>query len=295
VNPAPNLGGRIEDLLNGSIHPWFLGSLDENAVQGYAGTPVNVNGYLQDYLFATGVAGTVFARPGRYYVSVDSGSNPFTGASKAGPFTIRSWINDTTPPRITLITPKVAAGRPSIAFRATDRQSGVDPLALVIGYQHFLYGASFYDPSTGVAVFPFPNDKDTRLKLGRASMRLVAADNQESKNVNTVSKRLMPNTNFKRVAIRVVNAPTVAWLVPLAGRCISGQTQLAVVASDTKTISSVGFYVGGTQVGRVKESNAGVYTLNWKAGAKGKRVLTAVVSDTAGRQTQAKRVIRVCG
>jgi hypothetical protein len=264
-------------------------------VQGYAGTPVNVNGFLQDYLFTTGVAGTVFARPGRYYVSVDSGSNPFTGASKAGPFTIRSWINDTTPPRITLITPKVAAGRPSIAFRATDRQSGVDPLALVIGYQHFLYGASFYDPSTGVAVFPFPNDKDTRLKLGRTSMRLVAADNQEAKNVNTVSKRLMPNTNFKRVVIRVVNAPTIAWLVPLAGRCVAGQTQLAAVASDTRPISSVGFYVGGTQVGRVKENAAGVYKLNWKAGGKGKRVLTAVVSDTAGRQTQAKRVIRVCG
>jgi minor extracellular serine protease Vpr len=295
VSPAPNLGARIEDLLNGSIHPWFLGSLDENNVQGYAGTPVNVNGFLQDYLFTNGVAGTVFARPGRYYVSVDSGRNPFTGASKAGPFTIRSWINDTTPPRITLITPKVAAGRPSMAFRATDRQSGVDPLALVIGYQHFLYGASFYDPSTGVAVFPFPNDKDTRLKVGRTSMRLVAADNQESKNVNTVSKRLMPNTNFKRVVIRVVNAPTIAWLVPLAGRCISGQTQLAAVASDTKPISSVGFYVGGTQIGRVKENAAGVYKLNWKAGGKGKRVLTAVVSDTAGRQTQAKRVIRVCG
>ena len=295
VSPAPNLGGRIEDLLNGSIHPWFLGSLDENNVQGYAGTPVNVNGYLQDYLFATGVAGTVFARPGRYYVSVDSGRNPFTGASKGGPFTIRSWINDTTPPHVTLLTPKVAAGRPSIAFRATDRQSGVDPLALVIGYQHFLYGASFYDPSTGVAVFPFPNDKDTRLKVGRTSMKLVAADNQESKNVNTVSKRLMPNTTFKRAVVRVVNAPTLAWLVPLKGSCVSGRTQLAVVSSDTKTISSVGFYVGGSQIARVSQNDAGVYTVNWTPSGKGRRVLTAVVSDTAGRQTQARRVVRVCG
>jgi minor extracellular serine protease Vpr len=295
VSPAPNLGGRIEDLLNGSIHPWFLGSLDENNVQGYAGTPVNVNGFLQDFLFTTGVAGTVFARPGRYYVSVDSGHNPFTGASMAGPFTLRSWINDTTPPRITLITSKVAAGRPSIAFRATDRQSGVDPLALVVGYQRFLFGASFYDPSTGVAVFPFPNDKDTRLKVGRTSMRLVAADNQESKNVNTVSKRLMPNTTFKRVNIRVVNGPTVAWLDPLNGSCVSGRTQLAVLASDTRAISSVGFFAGGRQVGRARANSAGVYSITWGASGKGRRVLTAVVSDTAGREARAKRVVRVCG
>jgi len=295
VSPAPNLGARIETLLNGPIHPWFLGSLDENDVQGYAGTPVNVNGFLQDYLFTTGVAGTVFARPGRYYVSVDSGRNPFTDRSLAGPFTIRSWINDTKPPRITLITSKVAAGRPSIAFRATDSQSGVDPLALVVGYQRFLFGASFYDPGTGVAVFPFPNDKDTRLKAGRVSMRLVAPDNQESKNVNTVSKRLMPNTTFKRVNIRVVNGPTIAWLTPLNGSCVSGRRQLAVLASDTKAISSVGFYVGGRQVGRVRENSAGVYSFTWAASGKGKRVLTAVVSDTAGREAQAKRIVRVCG
>jgi hypothetical protein len=236
----------------------------------------------------------VFARPGRYYVSVDSGRNPFTDRSLAGPFTIRSWINDTKPPRITLITSKVAAGRPSIAFRATDSQSGVDPLALVVGYQRFLFGASFYDPGTGVAVFPFPNDKDTRLKAGRVSMRLVAPDNQESKNVNTVSKRLMPNTTFKRVNIRVVNGPTIAWLTPLNGSCVSGRRQLAVLASDTKAISSVGFYVGGRQVGRVRENSAGVYSFTWAASGKGKRVLTAVVSDTAGREAQAKRIVRVC-
>ncbi|MFY9578976.1 MAG: S8 family serine peptidase [Gaiellaceae bacterium] len=295
TNPAPNLGNRIENLLNGPIHPWFLGSLDENDVQGYAGTPVNVNGFLQDYLFTTGVAGTVFARPGRYYVSVDSGRDPFTGRSGAGPFTIRSWINDTTPPKVRLITTKVASGRPSIAFRATDRQSGVDPLALVIGYKQFLFGASFYDPSTGVAVFPFPHDKDTRLKAGVASMRLVSADNQESKNVNTVSKRLMPNTTFLKANIRVVNAPTIAWLTPLNGSCVSGRTQLAVLASDSKSISSVGFYAGGRQIGRVRENSAGVYTFTWAASGKGKRVLTAVVSDTAGREAQAKRVVRGCG
>ena len=33
---------------------------------------------MPDFLFNTGAAGTVFAQPGRYYVSVDSGRDPFT-------------------------------------------------------------------------------------------------------------------------------------------------------------------------------------------------------------------------
>ena len=296
VDPAPNLGARIETLLNAPIHPWFLGSLDENNVQGYAGTPVNVNGFLQDYLFDIGVAGTVFARPGRYYVSVDSGRDPFTGRSLAGRYVLRSWVNDTTPPRVRLITTRVGSGRPSIAFRATDMQSGVDPLALTVNYQRFLLGASFYDPSTGVAVFPLPNDKKARLKPGRTAMRLVAADYQETKNVNTVSKRLMPNTTFVAARIRVVNGPAIAWLEPLSGSCVSGRSQLAVVASDSKPISSVGFFTGGHPIGRVKQNAAGVYSLGWSVGrAKGKRVLTAVASDTAGREARAKRTVRVCG
>ena len=294
VSPAPDLGSRIETLLNAPIHPWFLGSLDENDVQGYAGTPVNANGFLQDYLFNIGVAGTVFAQPGRYYVSVDSGRDPFTDQSLAGPYVLRSWINDTKPPRVKLITSRVASGRPSLAFRATDTQSGVDPLALEIGFQRTLFGASFYDPATGVAVFPFPHDKDLRLKAGASLMRLVAADYQESKNVNTVSKRLMPNTTFVKARVRVVNAPTISWLEPLSGACVSGRTQLVALASDSRPISSVGFFAGARQVGRVRANSAGIYTLSWSARGSGKRLLTAVVSDTAGREAQARRVVRVC-
>ena len=105
----------------------------------------------------------------------------------------------------------------------------------------------------------------------------------------------MPNTTFKRVNIRVVNGPTVAWLDPLNGSCVSGRTQLAVLASDTRPISSVGFFAGGRQVGRTTANSAGIYSVTWAARGKGKRILTSVVSDTAGRQTQAKRVVRICG
>jgi minor extracellular serine protease Vpr len=296
TSPARDLGAPVESQLNAPIHPWFLGSLDENDVQGYAGTPVNANGDLPDFLFDIGVAGTVFAQPGRYYVSVDSGHDPFTGKSQAGPFILRSWVNDTKPPTVQLITPSVGAGRPSLAIRAVDRQSGVDPFALEIGFKDLLFGASMYDPATGIAVFPFPNDPTTQLKRGAVLMRIVAADYQETKNTNTVGKRLLPNTTFKQVRVRVLTGPTIAWLEPLARSCVSGRTKLLALASDSKAISSVGFFVGGRAIGRVKTNDAGVYSVAWQAGhGSGARKLTAVVSDTAGRQVQASRVVRACG
>ena len=60
------------------MHPWLLGSKDENDVQGYAGTPVNVNPLTIDYPLDVGAAATVFPRLGTYYVAVDSGRDEFT-------------------------------------------------------------------------------------------------------------------------------------------------------------------------------------------------------------------------
>ena len=41
---------------------------------------------------------------GRYYVSVDSGRDLFTGKSLAGPYTLRSWVNDVKPPIVKVLT-----------------------------------------------------------------------------------------------------------------------------------------------------------------------------------------------
>ena len=121
---------------NAPIHPWFLSSLDENDVQGYAGIPVNSNGLMPDFLRNVGAAGGVFLPPGRYYVSVDSGRDFFTGRSLAGPYRLRSWVNDVRPPNITLITRRISAGRPTIVARVRDAASGVDPLSMLL-----LFGA----------------------------------------------------------------------------------------------------------------------------------------------------------
>ena len=86
VKPATKLDAPITARLssNQPIHPWFMGSLDENDVLGYAGIPVNVNGSLPDFLYSIGAAGGVFLPPGRYFVSVDSGRDLFKAARWPG-------------------------------------------------------------------------------------------------------------------------------------------------------------------------------------------------------------------
>ena len=57
--PAVNVGAAVIFSTPGSlVHPWLLGSPDENDVQGYAGTPVNVNNLTIDFPLDIGAAAT---------------------------------------------------------------------------------------------------------------------------------------------------------------------------------------------------------------------------------------------
>jgi minor extracellular serine protease Vpr len=295
AQPEPNPRAPIESLLSAPIHPWFLGSLDENDVMGYAGTPVNVNSSGPDYLFNIAAAGTVFAPPGRYFVSVDSGRDPFTGRSLAGPYVLRSWVNDVRPPTVQLVTTTVSAGYPSIVIRATDAQSGVDPLAASVVYADALIGATLFDSRTGLAVIPIPRSV-VALAPGRVPIRLVVPDYQESKNVNVEGDNPLPNTALRRVQLRVVRRPTVTWLSPSRNACARGRAELTVVANSSALISSVGFYDGARQIARVRQNEFGVYRVTWRVdrARRGKHTLRAVASDLQGREASASRPVRVC-
>jgi len=301
VRPAPKINASITSLLssNAPIHPWFLGSLDENDVLGYAGIPVNVNGLMPDFLFNVGAAGGVFLPAGRYYVSVDSGRDPFTGRSLAGPYVLRSWVNDVRPPVVQLLTRTISAGRPTIVARVTDAKSGVDPLSLLLQGgptgRTFEIGATSFDPATGIAAFSIPREQ-IPLEPGPAFMKIVAGDFQEAKNINTESKSPMPNTRFHGIRMEVVNRPTIIWLTPNQGACLAARQRLLVVASDNVSISSVGFFDGNRQIGRVRKNVAGLYEMTWRTTGKrqGAHVLTAVVSDTQGRESEAARPVRIC-
>jgi len=285
----------VSESPNALVDPWLLAAPDENTVLGYAGTPVNVNGILFDYQADIGVAGAVFQSPGKYYVSVDSATDPFTHQALPGSYVLRSWVNDLKPPKVTLLTTRVAAGRPTLALRITDSQSGPDPYSVVIGYGNSLVGVAAFDPKTGTAVIPIPSAAEA-LDAGRPKLLMLASDNQESKNVNTIGPNALPNTTIKTTSITVVNGPAITWIAPQASVCAAKKERLVVVASDTAKISSVTFTEDTHKIATVKSGVAGLYAANWKTAGlkKGGHVLAAVVVDRAGKRAIAVRGVRVC-
>jgi minor extracellular serine protease Vpr len=295
--PTINFGAAIWlQSSNSLIHPWVLGSPDENDVQGYAGTPVNVNGLMFDYRADVEAAGGIFPLTKKYYVAVDSGSDPFTGASLPGQYLLKSWVNDLTPPRVRMLTLRVAAGRPTLAARVVDSQSGVDPLSLVINYNKILLGASAYDPVSGLALFPIP-PQAPKLTKKKTPGTFVGSDLQETKNVNTIGTNVLPNTTFRNVKFTVVNGPAVSWLLPDTSTCVRGKVaRVAVSASSTKPVRSVTFRDGARRIARLSKGVLGLYAADWNLthARKGKHTLTAIARDAAGRTYTARERVRVC-
>jgi minor extracellular serine protease Vpr len=294
--PVANIGVAIEASPAGSrIDPWFLGSPNERDVQGYAGTPVNVNELMSDFSFDIGAAGASFPKVQRFYVSVDSGSDDFTHRSLPGGYVLRSWVNDVRPPQIRLLTRRVAAGRPTIVARATDKGAGVDPLSLVLAYRGVLVGAALYDPKSGIAVFPLPQQA-SRIPQGRTRAVISAADFQEAKNVNSVGSDILPNTAFRPVGITGVPGPALTWVTPAESTCVPKTAALVVVASSTKRVRSVRFLVDGKQIQVDLKGVADVFSASWATGLVpgGKHELRAVATDAAGRAFAATRHVKVC-
>ncbi len=297
TRPAVKVNAPIRALLssNAPIHPWFLGSLDENDVLGYAGIPVNANGSMPDFLYSVGSAGGVFLPAGRYYVSIDSGRDLFTGRSLAGPYVLRSWVNDVRPPNISLVTRQVSAGRPTIVARIRDAASGVDPMSLLLIGRNFQVGATSFDAETGIAVFSYPREPRALEPSDGEFMRFFASDFQETKNINTEGTNPMPNSRFRGIRLEVLNRPAVSWINPSAGACLPARTRLQVVASSRSPISSVGFFNGNRRIGRVRKGVSGIYSLNWRPrGKQGPHVLRAVASDISGRESESALPVKIC-
>jgi hypothetical protein len=292
-----NFGVAVwEQSANSIIDPWVLGSPDENDVQGFAGTPVNVNGLMFDYRADIEAAGASFPVAKRYYVSVDSGADRFTDTSLPGRYVIKSWVDDLHAPVAKLLTTRVTRGRPTLAAKIIDKESGVDPLSVYIAYNNVLLGAAAYDFDSGVALFPIPENAP-QVTRNSTPATIVGSDFQETKNVNTIGKDVMPNTVFKRVAIRAVSGPSLTWLLPESGSCVRGKTsQLLVTAHSTRAVRSVTFFDGKRRIGRDTSSIAGLFSVNWKLAKakKGKHSLTAVSRDAAGRTLSVRRTVRVC-
>jgi len=280
--------------LGALVEPWLLGSLNEDDVQGYPGTPVNVNGLTFEYQFDTGAAAVDFPHPGRYYVVVDSRADPYTGAPLRGSYRLHSWQNDVKPPRLRFLTPHVSAGRPALAAIVSDKGAGVDPLSLVVGYRQALVLAALYDPSTGLAIWLL--DGAPKIPRGKTRLTVIASDYQEAKNVDQAGGNILPNSVFKRLRLRAVNGPTLTWLLPRAHACVARSAPLVVAGGSPRGVRSVVFYAGDKRISKKRANQFGAYSASWKAkkASRGRHVLRAVLTDRRGRRTQALRVVRVC-
>jgi subtilisin family serine protease len=294
--PIVNFGVSVLGASAGAlIDPFVLGSKDENDVQGYAGIPTDVNALTFDANVDVGAAGVQFPRLQTFYVAVDSRADPFTNRPQKGKYVLNAWVNDLTGPRVRILTTRVAAGRPLIVAEVADSQSGVDPLSLVINYNHALVGASAFDPVSGIALFGIPTAAPA-FKVGKTALVLQASDYQEAKNINTVGDQIYPNTTFKQTKLTVVDGPTVTWLSPPADACTLKRDRVTVLAGSTKKVKQVAFTVDGKKIGVARSGPSGIYSLAWKTAKlkKGKHHLTATVTDAAGRTAAAGRDVRVC-
>jgi minor extracellular serine protease Vpr len=286
--PAKTVNAGVVVLGEGSgarIDPWYLGALDENSVQGFTATPVDVNELTYDYQEDIGDAGVEFPAAGTYYVVVDSGRGEFDNRRLAGTYTLRSWVNDVTPPTLQLLTTRVTAGRPTLVFRTTDTQSGVDPSSLTVGYRGSLVGTETYRRASGLAIFVLPESVPT-LQPGRVHLRMISSDYQEAKNVDTEGAQIMPNTRTRTVTLRVVSGATVNWLL---GTC----RQLEVTAGSPRGVTVVRFSVDGRVVATARHGLHGV----WSAAARlsrGTHTVVATAVDNSGRTAVATRMVRAC-
>lgn len=294
--PVVNLGVSVVSASNGAvIDPWLLGSLDENDVQGEAGTPIDVNPLTFDFGLAIGSAATVFPRLKRYYVSVDSPQDVYTRKPLSGRYRLRYWVNDLRPPRVRLLTRRIAAGRPTLAVRVQDSGAGVDPFSLLMGYRTRVIAGTAYDPASGVAVFVLPSSAP-RLLRGTTRAIFGASDYQEAKNVATFGPNVMPNTSYRAARIRVVRGTTVTWLLPRHRGCVRGNQELLVVANTTGVIRAVRFFDGKRPIKTVSKGVSGLYAATWRvrAARRGLHRLRAVVESVRGRDAAASRVVRLC-
>jgi hypothetical protein len=276
------------------VEPWFLGSLNEDDVAGYPGTPVNVNGLTFTYQFDNGVAGVAFPREGRYFVSVDSRADPYTDTPLRGPYLLHFWQNDVRPPRLRFVTTRVSAGRPMLAAFVTDNNAGVDPLSLVIAYKQTLLLAALYDPDSGLALWPLTGAP--KIAAGRTSMTVIASDYQESKNVDQAGANILPNTVFHGLRLRAVRRPAVTWLLPKKNTCVTPRQILYVVASASNGVRSIRFSDGPRKIAKVTRGLDGLYSTPWltRKAARGRHELRAVVTDKRGKRASAERLVRAC-
>jgi hypothetical protein len=184
---ARNAGVEAE----GSVVPQILLARDENRLAGEPALPENGNPYLESYGRFERVSGLLVPGAGRYFVVVET-----RPGHKPGPYRLRLWINDRTPPAITQVPHVIARATAVLTFHVSDSGSGVSAPDVVVRVDGTQEGAQV--SSTGQV-----RVRIGRLSSGRHRLDISASDLQETKNSENASALALPNTRTVHTAFTV--------------------------------------------------------------------------------------------
>jgi hypothetical protein len=168
--PVANFGVSVR---SGRVVPHVVIGRDESHLAGYTGLPFDLNPYREQYGTPRLVAGVVLPTPGEYSIVFET-----TPGVAPGPFSFRLWSNDTSPPRLRVLS---TSGR-RIVVSATDAGAGVDAVSLVATLDGKRVNPAYRAGRVTISAAP-----------GRHRLVLSAADFQETKNMEDVV-RILPNT-----------------------------------------------------------------------------------------------------
>jgi subtilisin family serine protease len=172
--PVANFGVAVVTRARGvRVSPRLVAAGDENRLVGYTAIPVDLNPYA-DFGRVVPVVGAVLPAARAYDFVFDT-----PAGAKAGKYTFRFWVNDTTPPTIRALK---SIGR-TIRFAVTDKGAGVDPASLAAKVDGTVRSFTF---TRGVLTI-------RHVAAGKHSVTLTAADYQETKNMENVGP-ILPNT-----------------------------------------------------------------------------------------------------
>jgi hypothetical protein len=162
--------------------PQILLGDDENLLGGPTALPLALNPYLDRFGVGEPVSGLLLPDPGRYFVVVETPSG-----ARPGPYRLRLWVDDRTPPSVRLLTQRVGAGgRLRVAVR--DAGSGVSfaDLRMAIDGKDRRFR---YDPNADLVEVPVG-----AAGPGRHVLRVMVSDVQETKNSENAAASGLPNT-----------------------------------------------------------------------------------------------------
>ena len=163
-----------------TVTPRLVQADDENRLVGFPGLPVDINPY-RGYGRVVPAVGAILPKPGAYDVVFET-----PAGGKAGAFTFRFWIDDSTPPRVRALPPAVRAVRLALV----DAGAGIDAKSIAVSIDG---RARRYTFARGIVTV-------RGLARGVHKVAVTVGDFQETKNMEDVGP-VLPNT--RRFSARV--------------------------------------------------------------------------------------------